>query len=127
MSRGTGILWIAAGLLAVVLIGLLMGPMEMFFGMLVVILAGVVPFCLGVVAQLLMKRVDLPAYAPWLLGIGMGILRFLAPQFGGLKLLDSEVASAVLTVVLSAGFAEYGAALARAIRRRRVERAGAAV
>ena len=117
----TSVAILVAALLVIVITQRVASPVELLVALLVLIIAGVFPFALGVVVQMLTKAHAVPICFAWSFGVVAGAVRLIVPQFGGLTVFESEAAAVVFTVLLSASFMELGSAAVRTFRQGRVD------
>ena len=117
----TSVAILVAALLVIVITQRVASPVELLVALLVLIIAGVFPFALGVVVQMLTKAHAVPICFAWSFGVVAGAVRLIVPQFGGLTVFESEAAAVVFTVLLSASFMELGSAAVRTLRQGRAD------
>jgi len=98
------------------------GVAEFLIVLAVVLATGIGPFAFGVVVRLLWKNESVPLAVPWVFGAALGLIRFVAPQLGGLTVMNSKPLAVLFTVALGGAFAELGIAGASAILLRRKAR-----
>lgn len=117
MNRvAVSVVLILASVAAFVAFAGLGGLQEILIAVVVVAISGFVPFLIGVAAQVVAKNRPLPLWAPWMLAALAAAVRLVAPELGGLTMLDSELAAIALTLVVAGSFAELGSALVRVLR-----------
>ena len=81
-----------------------------------VLLAGVVPFVLGIVIQVCVGKQPIPAYVAWVIaGLLTGVLS-LSAGTTGLRVLDSSVISIIVSVCIMAVFLNSGFKSCRAFK-----------
>ncbi len=112
----------AAFLVIVLDAGAGLGVAEHLMILAIVVVTGIGPFAFGAVVRLLWKSDDVPQALPWLFAVALGLIRYVAPQFGGLTVWASKPISVLMTIALGGAFAELGIASATAMLRRRVLR-----